>query len=70
MKDSRTAQDRGELAAALREIKRQCADPDYARAFCRAVLASFRTGLAVVPRQAVDGKWYPRRRHLPDSEET
>jgi hypothetical protein len=30
----------------------------------------FTPALAVVPRQAADGSWYPRRRHLPDSEET
>jgi hypothetical protein len=70
MRDGRTPQDRAELAASLREIRRQCGDPDYARAFCRAVLANFRTGLAVVPRQTADGKWCPRRRRLPDAKES
>jgi hypothetical protein len=52
---------RKEMADSLRGIRRSLADPDYARAFCRAVLVNFRTGLAVVPRKC-DGKWYPRKR--------
>lgn len=52
---------RKEIADNLRSIRRSVADPDYARAFCRAVLANFYTGLAVVPRKA-NGKWYPRKR--------
>ena len=52
---------RKELADTLRAIRRSVADAEYARAFCRAVLVNFRTGLAVAPHKC-NGKWYPRRR--------
>ena len=52
---------RKEMADSLRAIRRSVAAPDFARAFCRAVLVNFYTGLAAVPRKC-DGKWYPRKR--------
>ena len=51
---------RKELASSLREVLRSEQNREYARAFCRAVLVNFRTGLMVVPTKR-DGKWFPRR---------
>ncbi len=62
MKDSHSPSDRKDMAESLRSIRRECDDKDYARAFCTAVLANFRTGLAVRPVRAADGRWFPRRR--------
>jgi hypothetical protein len=50
MKDRRKAEDRRELAANLRAIRRELvSDPRYGRALCRAVLVNFRTGLVALP---------------------
>ena len=43
--------DRREIATNLRAIRQATSDKLSARAFCWAVLANFKTGLAVVPRE-------------------
>ncbi len=57
MKDEKPIEDRTEIADNLRRIRLELADRTaYARAFCRAVLGNFRTGLAVIPNPALYGE--------------
>ena len=52
MKDNRTARERQEMADTLRQLRKEIKDRRYRYAFCRAVLANFRTGFMVIPNPA------------------